>query len=124
MLNGQARPFREPGVESGYPVLPCAVGPCNVPVFDGNPERLRVDSDGLTGVSGVHVSTGAVMDDVTGPLDFESRTFTILPEATLSPTGGMSMTAAPAAAGDQFTVASLSLGGAVECRSPGEGVDR
>ena len=26
------------------------------------------------------------------------------------------MTAAPAAAGDQFTVASLSLGGALECR--------
>ena len=27
VLTGQARPFREPGVESGYPVLPCAVGP-------------------------------------------------------------------------------------------------
>jgi hypothetical protein len=53
------------------------------------------------------------MEDVTGPLDFESRTFTILPEATLSPTGGMSMTAAPPAASDQFTVASLSLGGAL-----------
>ena len=24
VLTGQARPFREPGVESGYPVLPCA----------------------------------------------------------------------------------------------------
>ena len=113
VLTGQARPFREPGVESGYPVLPCAAAPCDVPVFDGNPERLRVDSDGLDGVSGVLVSTGAVMEDVTGALDFESRTFTILPEATLSPTGGMSMTAAPALADDQFTVASLSLGGAL-----------
>jgi hypothetical protein len=83
-----------------------------VPVFDGNPERLRVDSDGLDGVFGVHVSTAAVMEDVTGLLDFESRTFTILPEVMLNPTGGMSMTAAPPAAGDHFTVASLSLGGA------------
>jgi predicted extracellular nuclease len=111
VLTGQARPFREPGVESGYAVLPCASAPCHVPVFDGNPERLRVDSDGLAGVSGVLVSTGAVMENVTGPLDFESRTFTILPEGTLNPAGGMSMTAAPPAAGDQFTVASLSLGG-------------
>jgi len=114
VLSGQARPFREPGIESGYPVLACAAAPCNVPVFDGNPERLRVDSDGLAGVSGVHVSTGAVMEDVTGPLDFESRTFTILPEATLNPAGGMSMTAAPPAAGDQFTVSSMSLGGALD----------
>ena len=114
VLTGQARPFREPGVESGYPVLPCAAAPCHVPVFDGNPERLRVDSDGLAGVSGVLVSTGAVMANVTGPLDFESRTFTILPEATLSPTGGMSMTAAPQAASNQFTVASVSLGGALD----------
>jgi hypothetical protein len=113
VLTGQARPFREPGVESGYPVLPCAAAPCHVPVFDGNPERLRVDSDGLAGVSGALVSTGAVMQDVTGPLDFESRTFTILPEATLNPAGGMTMTAAPPAAGNQFTVASVSLGGAL-----------
>ena len=113
VLPGQARPFREPGVESGYPVLPCASAPCHVAVFDGNPERLRVDSDGLAGVAGVHVSTGAVMDDVTGPLDFESRTFTILPEATLNPTGGMVMTSAPPVAADQFTVASMSLGGAL-----------
>ena len=51
VLSGQGRPFREPGVESGHTVLACAVGPCNIPLFDGNPERLRVDSDGLEGVA-------------------------------------------------------------------------
>jgi hypothetical protein len=113
VLNGQARPFRTAGVESGYPVVPCGAEPCNVPVFDGNPERLRVDSDGLSGVPAVQVSTTAVMNDVTGPLDFDSRTFTILPEAELAPSGGMSVMAAAPAAGDQFTVASFSLGGAL-----------
>ena len=45
------RPFRGPGVEAGYPVLPCAAGSaCNVPLFDGNPERLRVDSDGIENI--------------------------------------------------------------------------
>ncbi|HEX6162127.1 MAG TPA: HYR domain-containing protein [Vicinamibacterales bacterium] len=110
VLTGQARPFREEGVESGYPVLTCAGGPCNVPVFDGNPERLRVDSDGQSGVAAVHVSTGAVME-ATGPLDFELRTFTIVPDAPLTVTGGMSVLAVPAPAADQFTVASFFLGG-------------
>ena len=50
-----------------------------------NPERLRVDSDGIEGIDAVRVSTGAVMSDVTGPLDFESRTYTLLPEAALVP---------------------------------------
>jgi predicted extracellular nuclease len=114
VLTGEARPFRTEGVESGYPVLPCAVGPCNVPLFDGNPERLRVDSGGLVGVAAGEVRTAAVMTDVTGPLDFQLRTFTIVPEAALVPVGGMSPSAAPAAAGDQFTVASFVLGGAVD----------
>ena len=109
VLTGQMRPFREPGVHAGYPVLPCAIAPCNVPVFDGNPERLRVDSDGLELHAPVLVSTGAVMTDVTGPLDFAARTYTLLPE-TLSPEGGMLIVAADAARADQFTVASLNLG--------------
>ena len=33
VLTGQARPFREPGVESGYPVLPCAIGPVQRPAL-------------------------------------------------------------------------------------------
>jgi Lamin Tail Domain/HYR domain len=50
-----------------------------------NPERLRVDSDGVEGIDAVDVSTEAVMSDVTGPLHFESRTYTLLPEAALVP---------------------------------------
>ena len=50
-----------------------------------NPDRLRVDSDGIEGIDAVRVSTGAVMSDVTGPLDFESRTYTLFPEAALAP---------------------------------------
>ena len=109
VLAGQARPFRAPGVEAGHAVLPCAVGPCNVPLFDGNPERLRVDSDGLEGVPAVEVSTGAVVDDVTGPLDYAGGAYTIFPEAALVPLGGTVMTGAPAPAAHQFTVASFNL---------------
>ena len=54
-------------------------------VDGGNPERLRVDSDAIEGIDAVRVITGAVMSHVTGPLDFESRTYTLFPEAPLAP---------------------------------------
>ena len=109
VLNGQARPFREAGIEAGYVVPPCASGDCNIPLFDGNPERLRVDSDALENTVALNVATGAVIDNVTGPLDFSSRTYTILPETTLAASAGMFPSAAPAAGADRFTVASLHL---------------
>lgn len=109
VLTGQMRPFREPGVHAGYPVPACALAPCHVPVFDGNPERLRVDSDGLELRARVLVSTGALITDVTGPLDFSAGNYTLLPES-LSVVGGMSVVPADAAGANAFTVATLNLG--------------
>ena len=108
VLTGQPRPFRGPGVEAGYPVLPCAFATCNIPAFDGNPERLRVDSDALEGTAAADVSSGAVMT-VTGPLDFGFATYTLLPEDTLTPAGETPTVPAPAAAADQFTIASFNM---------------
>lgn len=108
VLTGQPRPFRGPGVEAGYPVLPCAIEPCHIPTFDGNPERLRVDSDAIELTDAVDVSTDAVMT-VTGPLDFGSGTYTLLPEETLTPVGGLTTVPAPAAAASQFTIASFNM---------------
>jgi len=82
VLTGQPRPFREPGVAPGDPVLPCALFPCDIPLFDGNPERLRVDTDALEFASATLVASGAVATDVTGPLGFDARTYTLLPPAT------------------------------------------
>jgi len=109
VLSGQARPFREPGVEVGYPVIACAVPPCNIPVFDANPERLRVDSDALEGMPKANLAAGAVMTAVTGPLDFGFRTYTILPEAPLAPVGGQAVIAAPPAGANQYSIASFNM---------------
>ena len=111
VFTGQPRPFREPGLEPGAPPLDCAnfPGSCNIPAFDGNPERLRVDSNALDGTAIVNVSSGAVFTDVTGPLDYTFRTYTILPETTLVPVGGLAVTPAPAAGPNQFTVASFNM---------------
>src|SRR5688572_13948435 len=92
VLQDAARPFREPGIEVGSPVLPCAGGSCAFERFDGNPERLRVDSDGIRPVA-VHLSAGAVMN-ATGPLDFAMGQYTLLPEEPFTPTGATMMMAA------------------------------
>ena len=46
---GTPRPFREAGIDALDPPPPCdenAASVCTIPAFDGNPERLRMDSDG------------------------------------------------------------------------------
>jgi predicted extracellular nuclease len=107
IVTGVARPFREPGINASDP-LP-AGAPANIPRFDENPERLRVDSDGEPGTTPVNVSTGTVFTNVVGELDYSFRTWTILPEQTL--TGGIngSATPAPAASLNEFTVASFNM---------------
>ena len=109
VITGVARPFREPGIETPDP-LP-AGSPCCVPTFDANPERLRVDSDGLTGSTPIEVTTGAVVTNLTGPLDYAFRTYTIDPEPAIVPvaTGNISAIPVPVPASNEFTVASFNM---------------
>ena len=77
VIHGIARPFREPGVSVIEPLPPA---PAGVPRFDTNPERLRVDSDGQVGASRLEVTTGALVTNLTGVLDFGFRTYSVLPD--------------------------------------------
>ncbi|MFL6283710.1 MAG: hypothetical protein ACJ74Q_11275, partial [Pyrinomonadaceae bacterium] len=100
------RPFREPGVSISNP-LPAGSG-ANVPRFDENPERIRIDSDGQPGTTALNISAGAVLTNVTGPLDYGFRTYTILPDTTLTGTG-VGPTPAPTPTANEFTVASFNM---------------
>jgi predicted extracellular nuclease len=106
VVTGVARPFREPGVNASD-TLP-AGSPANVPRFDENPERIRIDSDGQPGTTALNVSFGAVITNVTGPLDYGFRTYTILPDTTLTGTNG-GPTPAPTPVSTEFTVASFNM---------------
>ncbi|MDD5543840.1 MAG: Ig-like domain repeat protein [Acidobacteriia bacterium] len=110
VITGTTRPFREPGIDI-LSALPSGA-PCCVPRFDGNPERIRIDSDGQVGASPLEVAAGAVLTSLTGVLDYASRTYTILPDPAAPPTvtGMASATAVPAPSSDEFTVASFNLG--------------
>ena len=110
VLTGTPRPVREPGIEAMNPVPPCAAGTgCTIPVFDQNPERLRVDADAILGVAAPVVTTGAVMTDVTAVVDYGFRTYTLLPTSPLVPSAPAVGSPARARAAGEFTVASFNL---------------
>jgi len=115
VITGVARPFREPGIQANDPV-PAGSGVSfpSVPRFDFNPERLRVDSDALTGAPALNVTSGAVITNIVGPLDYAFRTYTILPDppsvtATPTVTGIVTFTPVPAPLSNEFTVASFNM---------------
>lgn len=107
VLPGVARPFREAGADPGVP-LP-AGSPCCVPRHDGNPERLRVDTDGLLGTFPLDVPSGATLAGLVGPLDYGSRAYTLLPEAAPAASGGRTARAVPAPQPGETTVGFLNL---------------
>lgn len=108
VIEGLARPFREPGADL-QDVLP-AGAPANVPRFDGNPERLRIDSDAL-GAPAIDVTSGATVANVVGPLTWAFRTYSIFPDpaVTATVTGLVSATPVPVPGAAQFTIASFNL---------------
>jgi uncharacterized protein len=110
VIDGTSRPFREAGVEVGDP-LP-AGAPDNVPRFDFNPERLRVNSWGQIGSTAIDVTTGALVSNLVGVLDYSYRTWTILPDVSSPPvvSGGLvGAEPVPEPGAHEFTVASFNM---------------
>lgn len=113
VLQGIARPMREPGVEPGQFLPPDA--PANIPRFDGNPERLRVDSDALVGAPAIDIVAGQVLTGATGALDFGFGTYMIdLDPPSVSgtpwvPTGNAVAVPVPAPSAGEFTVGHYNL---------------
>ena len=112
VLAGVARPVREPGIPIDDPVPPdptTGVVDCCIPRFDGNPERIVVDSDGLVGSTALTVTSNVAIGGVTGPLDFSFGAYKLLPET--APTAGVNMTgrAVREAAADEFTVGGFNI---------------
>jgi predicted extracellular nuclease len=109
VVTGVPRPFREPGINISDP--PPAGAPANIPRFDENPERLRISSNGQPGASLLDVAAGTIITNVTGPLDYAFRTYTILPDAGTPPSVGAQPTASPVPTPlpSEFTVASFNM---------------
>ncbi len=104
-----ARPFREPGIAaSTNPVPACDFAPCSIPVFDTNPETLRVDTFRLDQPNqGLTATTNATITNLTGVLTYENRYYTLLADNSTTATvnGNLSAAPAPAPTAGEITVA-------------------
>ncbi|MGH9871610.1 MAG: DUF4214 domain-containing protein [Pyrinomonadaceae bacterium] len=109
VVTSVARPFREQGIAISDP-LP-AGAPVTIPRFDENPERIRVDSDAQPGTTAIDVAAGTVITNITGPLDYGFRCYTIDPDAATPPVVGVQpgSTAVPVPTADEFTVVSFNM---------------
>lgn len=115
VITGTPRPFREPGIDIRDPAVPGT--PAGVAHFDDNPERIIVNSV-LTGGPSIEVSTGAVLVNVTGVLDFTFSSDAFYDPSRLildasynraSVTPGLTVQPAALPASNEFTVASFNI---------------
>ncbi|KFN42635.1 nuclease [Arenimonas oryziterrae] len=104
-----ARPMREPGIDVLDPIVPPpGVTP---PVFDHNPEMLRVRSNGQTGAPIISVDVGDTVNGLVGVLDYGFAYYTITPDpaAGASVVLGSQATAVSARATDEITIGGFNL---------------
>ena len=112
VLEGVARPMREPGIEISFTVPPdptSGLVDCCIPRWDENPERLMIDSDGLVGSTVVSVTSNVTLTNITGPLDFSFGDYKVLPETAPGTTANMSAIPVPTPVAGEFTVAHFNI---------------
>ncbi len=118
VLKGIAKPFREPGLEifdyvflsekdkealrKNFPKLP---------LFDANPERLRIESSAQLGASPLDVSAYSEIKNIAGVLHYTSRAYTLFVDVNSKPAVSNSVKPTPLAApnAQQFSVVGMNL---------------
>lgn len=112
VLPGVPRPMREPGIPLADPVPPdptTGVVDCCIPRFDGNPERIFIDTEGRSGAAVISVTSNVTLDGVVGPLDFSFGAYKIVPEVAPAVGSNMAGVPVPAPAAGEFTVAGFNI---------------
>ena len=90
VLKGTPRPFRTSGIDI-YDIFfskdkdDLTKKFPKMPVFDGNPETLRVDSDEQLGAQTIEVMSKAEIKNLAGILHYGFQKYTILPDANSKP---------------------------------------
>ena len=112
VLQGVARPMREPGIEASLEVPPdpvTALVDCCIPRWDKNRERIVIDTDGRAGAAVLTVTSNVTLSNVSGPLDFTFSEYKIVPESAPAASASMTAVAAPAPAANEFTIAGFNI---------------
>jgi predicted extracellular nuclease len=112
VLSSVARPFREPGIDVSLPVPPdptSGVPDPNVPRWDENPERLKVDTNARAGAPNVGYTSNVTFTGLVGPLDFAFAEYRLIPDAAPTASANMSAVPVPVPLATEFTVAGFNI---------------
>ena len=108
VLDGVARPFREPGIDV-LDQFPIPAGK-NPPRFDHNAERIMVRSRGQVGATSLTPEVDAQIANMTGVMDYFSGVWALLPDVgSGTVTGGKTPTPVSDARREDVTVAGFNL---------------
>ena len=118
VLKGVPRPMREPGIEIyDYALLENKEKERikkdfpKIPVFDNNPERLRIESAAQLGAQAIDTTAFATVKNLTGVLHYAYRAYALLPDANGKHTisGAVKATPLPALTNRQLSIAGTNL---------------
>lgn len=118
VLRELARPFREPGFDIyDFLVLPQKEQDRirkefpKLPIFDHNPERLRIESVAQLGAQPIDVTSFAEIKNLTGVMYYGYRAYSILIDADSKPavSGMVKAQPLPAPKENQFAIAGLNV---------------
>ncbi|HEX8284854.1 MAG TPA: lamin tail domain-containing protein [Pyrinomonadaceae bacterium] len=112
VLANVARPVREPGIPASDPVPPdptSGVPDCCIPIWDENPERLLVDTNGRAGATNNAYTSNVTLTSVSGPLDYAFGAYRLVSDAALSASANMTAVAVPEPLASEFTVAGYNI---------------
>ncbi len=118
VVKGISRPFREPGIDAYDYILlnekdkeKMKKDYPKIPVFDNNPERLRVESATQLGGQAIDVPAFAEIKNLTGVLHYAYRAYSILVDAGSKPAISNFVKAQPLPVLNerQFAVAGLNI---------------
>ena len=109
VIPGEPKPFRQAGIELPAPAP--AGSPCCVPFWNGAPQKIRVDTRSQATSSPLDLTSGAIVSDLTGPLDFADHAYMIVTDT--KPTvvqGNVSATPVPTPdTSKEFTVGAFNM---------------
>ena len=112
VLSTVTRPRREPGIPVSDPIPPdptSGLPDPNIPIWDENPERLSVDTNGRAGAANNPYTSNVTFTGVTGPLDYSFGRYRLIPDADPSASANMTAVAVPTPLASEFTIASYNI---------------
>lgn len=112
VLSSVPRSMREPGIPVSDPVPPDPTSGTpdpNIPIWDENPERLKVDFNGRAGAPNNFYTSNVTFTNVTGPLDFAFSEYRLVSDAEPSASANMTAVPVPTPLATEFTVVSYNI---------------